>query len=208
MASVADGYNGGGVVGVAQLSQSAPTFTAAFDTISNTCANGVTMGYASLWHTASSTKVIHIRRVWLTFQSVATLCNIAVSLKRWNTTAPAGGAAVTPAPADPSDTVESYTAFQTNSGDPWSGSTAPTFASTGPLVDYWFRNAAFTTGSSGAAPGWGDGTTVYRYEQSVQKPITLRAGVLEGVMLCLDVDALPGASSLIKVGGGFTWTEE
>lgn len=198
-------YNGAGQVSVYEESACLPTFAATFSNISNTVVSGTSMGYASLWHTASSTKRIRLWKVWMTIKSVATLGNFTASLKRWNTTAPAGGTAITPAPADPTDTVDTYTVFQTNNTDPWSGSASPTFASTCADVAYYWRNAAFTTGSSGAAPAWGANVVLYEYRPSVAKPLILRPATLEGIMLTLDTDV---ASSVVVVGGGFQWTEE
>lgn len=199
-------YNGAGQVSVQELdglTGGAPTFHAMWSAITNTVVVGTTMGYAALWHTASSTKTLRLVRVWVTVKSNSTLANLTLGVKR-TITNPAGGTAVTPSPADPRDTVDTQTTVQTNNADLWAPGTPPAYAATSADAQAYWRNALYTAGSSGSTPAWGTPTMLYDYKPGRAKALLLRPSVAEGFVVTVDTEGNTGLS----LGGGFEWTEE
>ncbi len=145
------------------------------------------------WHAASSTKTVRIRRIRISAAFAQTVTYV-YEVYRTNV-APTGGTTVVSRPSDSADPA-SDTSWMFQS----------TVAITTQLVDGSLVDQAViaTNGAMGIAAGHGE-IVLYDWQENGQtKPLTMRAGVLEGFCITVKSTGTGAPDSVINV----TYTEE
>jgi hypothetical protein len=155
--------------------------------------------FATLHHTASSTRTVRIRRVQVALKSNSVAAVVDADLV-FITAAPAtGNPAITPSPHNRGDAAAEATALA-----------LPTTAGTeGPLIATVEYNLGVTAAASTVNPPPAvDWRTLYDSDgiagDDAAKAIVLRAGQLEGIAVVLDANAASTVTAYVRI----VFTEE
>lgn len=180
---------GGGIEPfVVQRSRKVPTYRALFRVasrpyrLSNAFAGAGRKQFATLHHAATATKTVKLRHCWVTVQGVTAATVAMFDLVRITTAPATGNPAITPAPVDPGDPAAEATALA-----------LPTTAGTeGAILGFWQYllgiSAANPTTMPPPADPWLDLCALNPDADDEAKLPTIRAGVLEGLAVSVDVD--------------------
>jgi hypothetical protein len=173
--------------------------TATFKTILRPAATALTANTlslrAGLWHAASATKTIKVRtievNVLMSAVIEATICEV-----HWITAAPTGTTAVT---AGTRTATAAHAAIDRGDGNPeCSAAHGGTWVSAGILCTGFLAYGS-------AAAVHGGGTKIYDHQEGgTHKPLTFRAGQLEGLAVGLVSNAAVTPTLTVEI----TYTEE